>query len=367
MIATSAAMGFCFGFALEKGQVYIPSVIQNQFLFQDNTMLKMFLSAAATSSAVLSTLRLFEATRGKADRVADEYRVHPRGTVALVAGGLILGLGMQLAGSCPGTVWIQSGASAPGSTMVWLGGLSAALCFSFLFEPLQRSGFFLWGESVVRKFPAVSKHPLAGYVFSAMLFSVVLAVDFLSPYQGSSLLGISSSSSSIWRRLSWHPAIAGMVVGLLELPAATIIGELIGSSQTYVTVAGNAVSRLVGGKAVTSYMSKYLKGLHNYWQVIYCGAAIVGSYASYSLSHSGVSWTDFFAFSNPFAQHSTISALGSFAGGFCLVFGARTAAGCTSGHGISGMGSLATGSFIAVAAMFASAIGLGVTRHFMGI
>ena len=35
-----------------------------------------------------------------------------------------------------------------------------------------------------------------------------------------------------------------------------------------------------------------------------------------------------------------------------LIFGARLAKGCTSGHGISGMGMLSTASIIAVAAMF---------------
>jgi hypothetical protein len=39
-------MGLIFGFALEKGQVYVPEVIRGQFLFFDNTMLKMFLSGS---------------------------------------------------------------------------------------------------------------------------------------------------------------------------------------------------------------------------------------------------------------------------------------------------------------------------------
>jgi len=46
----------------------------------------------------------------------------------------------------------------------------------------------------------------------------------------------------------------------------------------------------------------------------------------------------------------------AFLGGFIMLFGARIAGGCTSGHGISGMAQLSVGSTIAVAAMFAGGI-----------
>src|SRR3546814_5329009 len=46
----------------------------------------------------------------------------------------------------------------------------------------------------------------------------------------------------------------------------------------------------------------------------------------------------------------------AFAAGFIMLFGARVADGCTSGHGLSGMAQLAISSFIAVAAMFAGGI-----------
>jgi hypothetical protein len=46
----------------------------------------------------------------------------------------------------------------------------------------------------------------------------------------------------------------------------------------------------------------------------------------------------------------------AFFGGFLMLFGARIADGCTSGHGISGMAQLAVGSTVAVAAMFVGGI-----------
>lgn len=46
----------------------------------------------------------------------------------------------------------------------------------------------------------------------------------------------------------------------------------------------------------------------------------------------------------------------AFAGGFLLLFGARLAGGCTSGHVITGMTQLATASFLFAAAVFAVGI-----------
>ncbi|MFZ0458359.1 MAG: YeeE/YedE thiosulfate transporter family protein, partial [Rhodoplanes sp.] len=49
----------------------------------------------------------------------------------------------------------------------------------------------------------------------------------------------------------------------------------------------------------------------------------------------------------------------AFVAGFLMLFGARLADGCTSGHGLSGVAQLAVGSTVAVAAMFAGGIGAG--------
>jgi hypothetical protein len=43
-----------------------------------------------------------------------------------------------------------------------------------------------------------------------------------------------------------------------------------------------------------------------------------------------------------------------------MLFGARLADGCTSGHGLSGLAQLSVGSTIAVAAMFAGGIATAI-------
>lgn len=66
-----------------------PEVIQHQMLFTDNTMLKLFLSASATSALVVQLLHLLNPQLQA--RVSAEYTQSPRGLAALLVGGLIVG------------------------------------------------------------------------------------------------------------------------------------------------------------------------------------------------------------------------------------------------------------------------------------
>jgi len=57
-----------------------------------------------------------------------------------------------------------------------------------------------------------------------------------------------------------------------------------------------------------------------------------------------------------FSPERSISLPAALVGGFSLIFGARLAGGCTSGHGLSGMASMGISSFISVPCMFAGGI-----------
>jgi uncharacterized membrane protein YedE/YeeE len=58
-----------------------------------------------------------------------------------------------------------------------------------------------------------------------------------------------------------------------------------------------------------------------------------------------------------------VSYSAAFLGGAMMLFGARLASGCTSGHGLSGLGLLSVTSFVAVPAMFAGGISLALIRR----
>lgn len=124
-ILIGLAMGVVFGFALEKSRVFEPGMIVGQMQLRNFVMLKIFLSAVVTGLVILAVLYGFGIVK-----------LHPKGTlfVADIAGGLLLGAGITLAGACPGTVAAQIGAGYKDSWFTLTGGVLGALVFAYL-EP----------------------------------------------------------------------------------------------------------------------------------------------------------------------------------------------------------------------------------------
>lgn len=122
MMVLGLAMGVAFGFALEKGRVFEPGVIVGQMQFRTFTMLKMFLAALATGLVVLAVLN-------------GVYGVplHPKATVfgANLVGGALLGIGITLAGACPGTLLAQIGAGYRDAWFALAGGIAGATAFGY--------------------------------------------------------------------------------------------------------------------------------------------------------------------------------------------------------------------------------------------
>ena len=155
---------------------------------------------------------------------------------------------------------------------------------------------------------------------------------------------------------AWSPYAAGILIGLLQIPAFMLLGTALGASSSYVTVVATALSVLDPAILQFDYAVRHLSGAKNWWQVAMMAGVAGGAWLS--ARSSGLLRG---APSPVWAQVLGTPAQGSrfvvaFLGGFLMLLGARIADGCTSGHGISGMAQLAVGSTIAVAAMFAGGI-----------
>ena len=158
-------------------------------------------------------------------------------------------------------------------------------------------------------------------------------------------------------RQAWSPYLAGVVIGLLQVPAFLLIETALGASSSYVTIGGMFTSWIDPSILKIDYVARHVAATgKNWWWVTLVIGIAIGAFASMKLSG---------------AKRAAISpvwqrALGStsrakryavaFIGGFVLLLGARIADGCTSGHGLSGMAQLSVGSTVAVAAMFAGGI-----------
>ena len=156
---------------------------------------------------------------------------------------------------------------------------------------------------------------------------------------------------------AWSPYLAGIVIGLLQIPAFLIIETALGASSSYVTVGGIIAAWFDPALLNVGYVARHVAvTAKNWWQVALVGGVALGAFISMTMSgarRQAISpiWQRALGSASPAKRYAV-----AFFGGFIMLFGARIADGCTSGHGLSGMAQLAVGSTVAVAAMFVGGI-----------
>jgi uncharacterized membrane protein YedE/YeeE len=156
---------------------------------------------------------------------------------------------------------------------------------------------------------------------------------------------------------AWSPYVAGILIGLLQVPAFLLIDTALGASSSYVTVGAGIASLIDHSLLNVDYVARHLAAnAKNLWQVALVVGIGLGALVSMKMSgavRAPVSpiWSRALGSSSRGVRYAV-----AFVAGFLMLFGARIADGCTSGHGLSGMAQLSVGSTVAVAAMFAGGI-----------
>lgn len=155
---------------------------------------------------------------------------------------------------------------------------------------------------------------------------------------------------------AWSPYAAGAVIGLLQIPTFLMMDTALGASSSFVTVGAHIASLFDPAVTQVKYLASHMWGAKNWWQVAVVVGIAIGAFLSVRFSgarRQAISpvWTRAMGTSTLWSRAPI-----AFIAGFIMLFGARIAGGCTSGHGISGMAQLAVGSTVAVAAMFAGGI-----------
>lgn len=155
---------------------------------------------------------------------------------------------------------------------------------------------------------------------------------------------------------SWSPYVAGGVIGLLQIPTFLLMDTALGASSSYVTAAAHIAALFDSGVNDVKYLASHMWGAKNWWQVAVVVGIAIGAFLSMHLS--GAERRSISPVWERATGTATLTARApiAFVAGFIMLFGARIAGGCTSGHGISGMAQLSAGSTLAVAAMFAGGI-----------
>ena len=184
------AMGVVFGIALEKSRVFEPGTIVSQMQLRTFLMLKIFLTAVVTGLVVLAALNgIWGVT------------MHPKALVwsADIVGGLILGVGISIAGACPGTVFAQLGAGYRDAWFTVAGGILGAMAFGYL-EPTLRP-VLLSGGAGRLTFDQLAHVPFWSLALAsaALLVALLVALERSQPWTsevGTNLDGLAADASA---------------------------------------------------------------------------------------------------------------------------------------------------------------------------
>ncbi len=122
--------GLVFGFALEKSRVFEPGVIVRQMQLKNFLMLKIFLAGVITGLLVLAVMH---------GAFGVKMHLKPLLLKADLIGGLILGVGIAVAGACPGTTLAQVGAGYRDALFTLAGGLAGAIAYGYMDAPITKA------------------------------------------------------------------------------------------------------------------------------------------------------------------------------------------------------------------------------------
>jgi uncharacterized membrane protein YedE/YeeE len=168
------AMGIVFGFALEKSRVFEPGIIVGQMQMRNFIMLKVFLTAVATGAVVLAVLNGF-----------GYVKLQPKAALyaADIVGGLILGVGITLAGACPGTTLAQIGAGYRDALFTLLGSLFGAVTFSYAQPALGKSFLGQGGGKLIFTDLIGIPYWIGALVLAAVIIVVLVAMEAWKPWR----------------------------------------------------------------------------------------------------------------------------------------------------------------------------------------
>jgi len=280
-----------------------------------------------------------------------------RGIPATIVGGILLGIGMALCCACPGTVWVQLGSGViPSSILILVGALVGAIVWTFVKKPIESTWFFTCGRLSDEKLNLDIwlgwPYWILALVFAVMLAVGVFLLEYFMPYtqELNFLFDVFPRNGNFFADVAWPPYVTGILVGILQLPALTLLTVTIGSSSGFTVFTSVFLYPL---RHKNDFIKSRITERINFFQPIYLISAAVGGVIAGASSGS-------------LHFNSGLSLGLSFAGGFILIFGAQLGGGCTSGHGLSGFQTLAVPSMFATAAMFAGGIGTAFILFFAG-
>ncbi len=325
MDLTIVILGFLFGVALQYANLNKFNTISGMAVLEDFTVAKTIATAIGIGAILLS----FEIGLGYAS-----YHVKPLILGSNIFGGIVFGVGMAILGYCPGTLPISLGQGSLDALVGIIGGLFAGLLYTVLSPSIH--------EVLGPNLGAISLHAALGQ--STVLFYALVLIT------GFAFVGISFWLNRIEKKkdIKWFYSGVGVAVVTCLIFASSITDRVLGASTFYPYAAD-----VLTGTTDNDYFMKVAKGSGTWEMKFLLGAFLSGVVMSllrkeFALKMVHENWI---RFKGPSVSKRMFW---SFIGGFLLLFGARIAGGCTSGHIISGGMQLAASSLVFAVFVFGS-------------
>ena len=242
---------------------------------------------------------------------------------ANILGGLLHGIGMALTGACPGTVLVQLATGIGSGVPTAVGNVFGGILYSALGNSLQSGALSSTSP------PDTKEHTIQAK-FDVSPNRVLFTYEVISLI----IVGISTIFGPSGTDPLLSPIAGGALIGAAQGISLLFTGRAVGVSSVYEDL-GRFFWYATG--------SEKQKNRPPSRSMIFALGIFVGSFILARIVPIAV----------PSVHISPIRAL---IGGVIMVFGARLAGGCTSGHGISGMSTFSISSIITVAAMFGGGI-----------
>jgi hypothetical protein len=172
------------------------------------------------------------------------------------------------------------------------------------------------------------------------------------------------SALSIAAQASRSPYAIGAALGFLEIFAFATAKRGLG-----VTTAFESAAALSGRKVapdalkVNTYVQKREEPPKVDWEMLVVPGIVLGSYLAARATGERTSNAVPRLWAKQFGRSPTKRLAAAFAGGAVMMYGARMAKGCTSGHGITGTSQLALSSWTFTPLMFAVAAAVSRALH----
>jgi len=320
--------GFLFGALLNYARLNRYNVISGMATLENLTVAKAIAIAIGVGAILLN----IEIGLGFAS-----YHIKPFILGGIVLGGLLFGIGMAILGYCPGTLAVSLGEGSLDALIGIAGGLLGGLTFTLLLPFISE----ILG-------PDLGKLSLASIIgefnFAFYLLIFIIGAAFIS-------IAFWLQKKDTFKDKKWIYAGIGLAVLNVIVFLTSTTNRPIGASTSY----PYTCDLLVGATH-----NKYFEKIANpgSWELIF----LTGSFLAgllLSLVRKDFKLTLIHSKWEYYKGSSTGKRiLWSFIGGFILIFGARMAGGCTSGHIISGGMQLAVSSLVFAVFVF---IGLLIT------